>query len=63
MKAQIKLWNSLTGMQKKSFGDRWISNDSDLNAWNKPFNELSELKKQRVLKSSIDVNSLNFTIC
>ena len=63
MEAQIKLWNSLSGMQKRAFGDKWITNNSNLNTWNKPFNELSELKKQRVLNSTINHQLLNQTIC
>lgn len=42
-------WNNLTDNQKISFGDRWITHESNLKAWCKPFEELSELKKQRVI--------------
>ena len=44
-------WNKLTDNEKMSFGDRWITHDSNLKAWCKPFEELSELKKERVKKS------------
>ena len=63
MEANINTWNSLTPMQKRSFGDRLITHESNLNAWNKPFNELSEIKKHRVINSVINPKLLNNTIC
>jgi hypothetical protein len=45
----IAKWNSLTSAQKISFGDRWITHESDLTAWDKPFQNLSSLKQRRVL--------------
>ena len=48
MENLIKKWNSLNGNQKRSFGDRWITHDTNLDAWNKDFEDLSNLKKKRV---------------
>lgn len=47
-------WNSLTSGQKAAFGDRYITNESNLRAWDKPFNELSYSKKRWIMKSSIE---------
>lgn len=54
-------WNSLTPMQKRSYGDWFITTETDLNTWNKPFKDLSELKKYRVSKfiMQTSVESLN----
>ena len=62
---QVLKWNSLTNAQKMAFGDRFIINSTNnLEAWCKPFNELSNLKKQRVFDNimKVDVESLNYVI-
>ncbi|WCM42418.1 hypothetical protein MG290_01745 [Flavobacterium sp. CBA20B-1] len=46
----IKDWNNLNDQQKAAFGDRYITHDTNLRAWCKNFEDLSELKKQRVLR-------------
>jgi hypothetical protein len=47
----IGKWNLLTDQQKAAFGDRMISGpDSNLRAWCKNFEYLSEWKKKSVLK-------------
>ena len=51
----IKKWNSLNGNQKRAFGDRWITHDTNLDAWDKDFEDLSNLKKKRVLSSIGDI--------
>ena len=57
-------WNSLNAMQKRSFGTRFITHESNLNAWNKPYSELSAWKKVTVDKNleSTSVESLNEVI-
>ena len=55
MENLIKKWNSLNGNQKRAFGDRWITHDTNLGAWNKDFEDLSNLKKKRVLSSIGDI--------
>jgi hypothetical protein len=48
----ISKWNLLTDQQKAAFGDRMISGpDSNLRAWCKTFENLSEWKKKSVLKN------------
>lgn len=48
----IEKWNNLTPLSKRAFGDKFISNESNLNAWNKSFNQLSDLKQNRILENS-----------
>ena len=48
---KIQIWNNLPESEKRAMGDHWITNESYLQAWNKPFDQLSQLKKERVLKS------------
>ena len=55
MENLIKKWNLLNGNQKRAFGDRWITHDTNLDAWNKDFEDLSNLKKKRVLASIGDI--------
>ena len=55
MENLIKKWNSLNGAQKRAFGDSWITHDTNLDAWNKDFEDLSNLKKERVLASIGDI--------
>lgn len=54
----IEKWNALTGTQKAELGDRYITHDTNLRAWVKPFNELSPLKQKRVLQSMANPNLL-----
>jgi len=46
---KIETWNSLPYYEKRAMGDHYITNYSNLEVWNKPFNELSKLKQERVL--------------
>ena len=64
MEALIVKWNNLNGIEKRAFGDRWITNDSNLESWNKSFEDLSDLKKKRVLSGieNVDKNNLNYVI-
>ena len=45
----IKKWNELSPLSKRAFGDKWITHESNLEAWNKSFNKLSPLKQKRIL--------------
>lgn len=60
----MKTWNKLTAQQKRAFGDRFITNESNLNAWDKNFEDLSEFKKRQVKKFLNDemIHTLNYTI-
>lgn len=60
----MRTWNELTAQQKRAFGDRFITNESNLNAWNKDFEDLSELKKRQVMNSLNEkmIHTLNYTI-
>jgi succinate dehydrogenase flavin-adding protein (antitoxin of CptAB toxin-antitoxin module) len=52
MKTQlIKKWDALSAQQKAEFGNMYITHDTNLRAWCKYFNQLSELKQKRVLDS------------
>ena len=44
-------WDAMTHDQRIAIADRWITNESNLTAWDKPFNELSTLKQKRVIIS------------
>ena len=56
MENLIKKWDSLNGNQKRAFGDRWIAHDTNLGTWDKDFEDLSNLKKKRVLSSIGDID-------
>ena len=64
MENLIKKWNSLNGDQKRAFGDRWITHDTNLDAWDKDFEDLSNLKRERVLASigDIEPKDLNLVV-
>ena len=49
MENSIKIWDNLSSNEKMSFGERFITHESNLKVWDKLFNDLSELKKQRVI--------------
>lgn len=57
-------WNNLTAQQKRAFGDRFITNNSNLESWNKDFGNLSELKQNRVIFNLTEsmIHTLLFTI-
>ena len=61
MENTIKLWNNLSDQKKVAFGDRYITHETNLRTWCKSFENLSELKKQRVLRDFTEANkhSLN----
>ena len=44
-------WDAMTHDQRIAIADRWITNESNLMVWDKPFNELSTLKQKRVITS------------
>lgn len=44
-------WNAMSRNERIAIADRWITNESNLSAWDKPFNELSALKQKRVITS------------
>lgn len=44
-------WNGLTATEKMGFGDRMITHESDMYAWNKEFEELSDSKKEAIMKN------------
>lgn len=48
---KIEKWNNLPNYEKRAMGDHYITHESNLEAWNKPFSELSPLKQKRVLQS------------
>lgn len=58
MEKIIKTWNNLTAMRKRAVADRWITNESNLDSWNKDFNNLSELKKKRVVMTLSKIKDL-----
>lgn len=47
----ITKWNGLTATEKMGMGDRMITHESDLHAWNKNFDDLSDAKKEMVIKN------------
>lgn len=57
-------WDSLPNNHKRSFGDRIVINASDLQAWAKPYSELSDHKKKMVDRYIMDteVEDLNHVI-
>ena len=44
MKA-IKIWDNLSSNEKMSFGERFITHESNLKVWDKLFNDLLNLFK------------------
>ena len=44
-------WNAMSHNQRIAIADRWITHESNLMTWDKPFDQLSELKKKRVITS------------
>jgi len=62
MENSIKKWNNLNPDQKRAFGDRFITHETNLDAWANDFDSLSELKKKRVIENIGDTNPehLNF---
>jgi hypothetical protein len=48
---KILTWNNMPDFEKRAMGDHYITHETDLDAWNKPFNRLSPLKQKRVLQS------------
>lgn len=47
----ITIWNNLPAQEKMAMGDHYITHETNLKAWNKPFADLSKLKQKRVLQS------------
>lgn len=47
----IAIWNELPAQEKMAMGDMYISHETNLKAWDKPYDELSPLKMKRVLQS------------
>jgi hypothetical protein len=48
-KDKIATWDNLPPREKRAMGAHYITHESNLNAWNKPFEQLSKLKQKRVL--------------
>ena len=44
-------WSAMSHDERIAISDIWITNESNLSAWDKPFNELSALKQKRVIIS------------
>lgn len=59
MKNLIEKWNNLSNDQKRAFADRFITHDTNLDAWVKSFENLSKLKKIRVLENIENINPTN----
>jgi len=56
----IAIWNELPSQEKMAMGDRYITHETNLRAWDKQFDELSPLKQKRVLQSIEDFSKLSF---
>ena len=56
----IAIWNELPSQEKMAMGDHYISHETNLKAWDKPFDELSPLKQKRVLQSVESFSKLKF---
>ena len=54
----ITIWNNLHAQEKMAMGDHYITHETNLKAWNKPFSELSKLKQKRVLQSVEDFSKV-----
>jgi hypothetical protein len=48
---KIQNWDNLPESEKRAMGSHWVTNESNLQSWNKPFDLLSQLKKARILQS------------
>jgi len=46
----IEIWNNLPSKEKMAMGDQYITRETNLKAWDKPFDQLSKLKQKRVLQ-------------
>lgn len=46
----IESWNNLSPEEKMAMGDQYIIHETNLKAWDKPFDQLSKLKQKRVLQ-------------
>lgn len=57
----ITKWDGLTATEKMGMGDHMITHESDLNAWNKNFDDLSDGKKEMVIKN-IEKYNPSFTM-
>ena len=64
METTVEKWNALTDQQRASFGDRFITHETNLSAWVKDFESLSVHKQKMILKNfpNIEVSTLNYTI-
>ena len=56
----IAIWNELPAQEKMAMGDHYISQETNLKAWDKQFYELSPLKQKRVLQSIEDFSKVSF---
>lgn len=48
---KIQAWDNLPDQEKAAMGNMYITHDTNLKVWCKPFTELSLLKQKRVLQS------------
>ena len=46
----IECWNNLPPQEKMAMGEQYIIHETNLKAWDKPFEQLSKLKQKRVLQ-------------
>lgn len=56
----ITIWNELPSQEKMALGDRYITHETNLRAWDKPFEELSPLKRERVLRDIESFSQIKF---
>lgn len=56
----IAIWNQLPPQEKMAMGDHYITHETNLKAWDKPFKELSPLKQKRVLQSIEEFSKVKF---
>jgi len=57
---KIKTWNELPSHEKVAMGDHYITHESNLKAWDKPYEELSPLKQKRVIQNIEDFSKVKF---
>lgn len=50
----IEKWNALSRAQKVEFGDRIITHESNLEAWDRDFGDLSGWKMELVVKNILN---------
>ena len=56
----IDIWNNLPSQEKMAMGNHYITHETNLKTWDKPFDGLSKLKQKRVLQSVEEFSKLDF---